>query len=504
MSPIGEQPIESRTTRRRTVTDVVELSGEGAGFAYVPGEVLVRGAAAERRLADLIGLTEEEREEGERIKPVSDHEQDRTDGRGWSIANRVDGVLEKVALLVAEGYDAQPNHVLFVHECGSPCPPHPALVHALIRSGLFASPMGANPMGANPMGANPMGANPMGANPMGANPMGANPMGANPMESTAVPAEGRRLAPRTLDGPGPRPHVVVLDTGLAGGADTTASAFSVAAVDHRPELLLTATTITGLPNERDLPDAAIEVRPNDVVPADNYLDPAAGHGTFIAGIIEQLAPGCTIDVRRVIGPLGDARESKVGPAIDTVVTDFKNDTEARPFILSMSFGGRALDTPDYLREAVARAVNAGIVVIASAGNDGVCTPQYPAAFPGVIAVAALGPDGPPPWTNYGDWVDACAPGVDLVSAFFDHWDGAFPTMNTYDPDRFAGWAKWSGTSFAVPVVVAAVARELVCGPPVDNINNNNDEVALLAAAVERVVHAPHLLRLPCLGTVVNI
>src|SRR5438270_358549 len=33
---------------------------------------------------------------------------------------------------------------------------------------------------------------------------------------------------------------------------------------------------------------------------DHYLDPAAGHGTFIAGIIEQLAPGCAITVEKVL------------------------------------------------------------------------------------------------------------------------------------------------------------------------------------------------------------
>jgi Subtilase family len=493
MSPIGEQPSESRTTRRSTVSDVVEISDRGDGFAYVPGEVLVRGAAAASRLADLMKLTDEEREEGERIKPASDYERDRTDDRGWSIANGVAGTLDKVGLLVAEGYDAQPNHVMFVHGCGSPCPPHPALVHALVRSGLLANPMGANPMGANPMG----------ANPMGANPMGANPMGANPLESTAVPAEGRRFAPRTLDGPGPRPHVVVLDTGLARQPRQP----ELAVDDYSPRLFVDAAaraTAAGgfvqINGDLDLPDVEITT-PEGPAPADDYLDPAAGHGTFIAGIIEQLAPGCTIDVRNVIAPLGNAVETKVGPAIDTVVQEFKSDEERRPFILSMSFGGQALEPPGYLREAVARAVNEGIVVIASAGNDGLCTPQYPAALPGVIAVAAIGPDGPPPWTNYGDWVDACAPGVDLVSAFFDNWDGAFPTKNSYDPDRFRSWAKWSGTSFSVPVVVAAVARELVCGPPV---GSDHSRVDLLAAAVDRVVRAPHLARLRCLGTVVNI
>ena len=83
-------------------------------------------------------------------------------------------------------------------------------------------------------------------------------------------------------------------------------------------------------------------------------------------------------------------------------------------------------------------------------------------------------------------------------AFFDRFDGAFPTINSYDADCFTGWAEWSGTSFAAPVVVAAVARELVCG--LDPSGGILDAVT----AVERVVRAPHLARLPCLGTVVNL
>jgi Subtilase family len=475
-----------RSGRRPTVSDVVELSDRGSGFAYRPGEVLVRGSA-EGRLRELTRLSEEN------VQPVSRREEGRGE-RGWWLATGVDRPLDAIDVLVAEGFDAQPNNVMFVHGCGPPCPPHPAVVQQLVRSGLLAHPMGANPMGANPMGANPMGANPMGAN--------------HPMENSAVPVDAQRFEERELSGPGPHPYVVVLDTGLAGGtepvpdtgfAGETPESAGAASVDHTPPFLVAAMSlatgalprINGTP---DLPDVDINL-PSGTAPADHYLDPAAGHGTFIAGIIEQLAPGCTIKVRKVIGPLGDAIETVVASEIHAVVDD---ETLPRPLILSISFGGQALDPPGYLREAVARAVAAGIPIIASAGNDGLCTPQYPAAFPGVIAVAALGPDGPPPWTNYGDWVDACAPGTDLVSTFFDRFDGAFPTVNSYDPDRFSGWAEWSGTSFAVPVVVAAVARELVCGRRPDG--GDLDAVT----AVERVVRAPHLARLPCLGTVVNI
>jgi hypothetical protein len=51
---------------------------------------------------------------------------------------------------------------------------------------------------------------------------------------------------------------------------------------------------------------------------------------------------------------------------------------------------------------------------------------------------------------------------------------------------------WSGTSFAVPMVVAALVRDMA----------NNNHTA--QEAVEAVIDAPHLGRIPGLGTVVNI
>ena len=89
-----------------------------------------------------------------------------------------------------------------------------------------------------------------------------------------------------------------------------------------------------------------------------------------------------------------------------------------------------------------------------------------------------------------EWVTACAPGVDIVSRFFDgidvHDDGNAATAD------FRGWARWSGTSFSAPIVVAAIAREAaIYGITV-------------AAAAERVVYDKRLLRMPGLGTVVNL
>ena len=134
-------------------------------------------------------------------------------------------------------------------------------------------------------------------------------------------------------------------------------------------------------------------------------------------------------------------------------------------------------------------------------------PTYPAALRDVVGVAAVGPDGPAPFTNYGPWVRACAPGVDVVSRFFTTLDRTGPSTGRGDPPvpgpdapapgipdpvTLTGWAQWSGTSFAAPTVVAALANEMARWG-VD-----------ARQAVHRIIDAPTLLRIPDLGTVVNV
>jgi hypothetical protein len=440
--------------------DRIAVSQTGDGFAYVPGHVLVRGGPAEERAHGLTG------------RPVQERPDVRGDKGGalWRRITQVEDELAVIGVLRSEGLDAQPEHVFFAHDC-TDCEhaPHPS-VHMGTTSGEY----GANPYRANPYRANPYRANPYRANEA-------------PM-SSAEPATGPSFPQRPeIQGPGRHPRIVILDTGLAGGDDDAGRTNADA---QRPALLDVPgppVRIAGTIDRAD--DEIVPVDGSPAFPPDGYLDPVAGHGTFIAGVIEQLAKGCEIRVERVIEPLGDGQELDIVAAIEaeTALPDDK-----RADILSMSFGGPVSEQAFALHTAIAAARLAGIVLVASAGNDGICIPQYPAAFDDVIGVAAVGPAGPPPWTNYGDWVDACAPGVELVSSFFAAFDGDFPMINSVDIDKFAEWACWSGTSFSGPVVVAALAREMVIGD------------CDAAEAVHRVVRAPHLLRLPCLGTVVNL
>ena len=146
--------------------------------------------------------------------------------------------------------------------------------------------------------------------------------------------------------------------------------------------------------------------------------------------------------------------------------------------------------PIGMASVVGKLQMAGTVIVAAAGNDASCRAVWPAALPDVVSVGALGPDGPAPFTNWGPWVRACAPGVDIVSNFFDNVDRV--NDNLPQTSFYFGWASWSGTSFAAPIVAAAIAREMA----VYQITAEE--------AVDRVIFDERLFRYPGLGTVVNL
>jgi len=411
----------------------------------------------------------------------------------WFGADDVDDAPAVVQRLRQGGYPGELNIVYFANDtrCCGVCPPHPAIGAALAANPFSANPYSANPYSANPYSANPYSANPYSANPYSANPYSANPYSANPYsanpysanaESLNVAATGKPPMSSVLPArqqaitPGPstdRSEIVigVLDSGLAGGRHDH---------DHlRPKELGTdKPALKRISGHKDHPSQD----------GDRYLDPVAGHGTFIAGIIEQLTPGCTIEVRKVFEPEGDVDAEHLFWELLILMSVKK------PTIVNFSFAGTGTGTTlfESLIGFLHRLPIIDVVFVGSAGNEGTCVEQFPAALPEVIAVAALSPDGPAPWSNYGPWVDACAPGTDLVSAFFAEFDGALPPINGVDTDNFVQWATWSGTSFAAPVVVAALARDMPTGP---NPSARH--------AVERVIRAPHLARFPNMGTIVN-
>jgi subtilisin family serine protease len=117
-------------------------------------------------------------------------------------------------------------------------------------------------------------------------------------------------------------------------------------------------------------------------------------------------------------------------------------------VVNLSFGCHTYDDrPSALVSEAVAALGRHTVLVAAAGNSHTDRPFWPAALKNVIAVGALDATGAgaAAFSNNGWWVEACAVGQDVRSAF--------PL-----PDGRPGYARWSGTSFAVPAVAGAIAR----------------------------------------------
>jgi subtilisin family serine protease len=126
-------------------------------------------------------------------------------------------------------------------------------------------------------------------------------------------------------------------------------------------------------------------------------------------------------------------------------------------VINLSLGGYTHDNiaPIAIGQALDK-LNPATVVVAAAGNRSDVRPEWPASFKRVIAVAALDEEGRrAEFSNYGEWIDMCAPGSNIVSIFppFQGSGCHWPQKDIFD----AGAAVWSGTSFAAPKVAGAIA-----------------------------------------------
>ena len=220
---------------------------------------------------------------------------------------------------------------------------------------------------------------------------------------------------------------------------------------------------TGIPAARrgdgwlDIPRTADNIDELDVLPAgpDGLLDYQAGHGTFVAGIIQRVAPAAEIWMYRAADTDGFSTDDDVANAILRA-----HDDGAQ--IINLSLGIRTVDDapPPATAEAVATVVreSAGkTVIVASAGNFGDESRVWPAGLPGVESVAGLTNYlTPAPWSSYGD-VRFSTIAEGIRSTFVS---GVESPVFDPAPDSFGAdaWAVWSGTSFAAPQIAGAVAR----------------------------------------------
>ena len=295
-----------------------------------------------------------------------------------------------------------------------------------------------------------------------------------------------------------RPVVAVLDTGLGThpwldwadkAIDPVGDAFVV--VDSALQAWLrqhaeAAAKVSGGPTAviLDFFDPPVSAEP-----LVGELSTHTGHGTFIAGIVRQVAPDAQVRAVRIMHPDGVVYEGDLLLALGLLTEEMDRARAGVPGAMPVDVVSLSLgyfdEQPGNFTSALAAALNElavrGVVVAAAAGNYSTDRPFYPAglaAQPGpgapLLSVGALNPNGSVAlFSDQGDWVHWWAPGAAVVSTFPPVTGSISPAVRpttvggahrreTLDPDDFqGGFAIWSGTSFAAPVVAAEVAAALL-------------------------------------------
>jgi subtilisin family serine protease len=207
-----------------------------------------------------------------------------------------------------------------------------------------------------------------------------------------------------------------------------------------------------------------------------------GHGTHVAGIIAGnghlqanplnsyfptgalgIASGSELIVAKAMNETGGGKDERVARAIDwSLDPDGEPGSGDEPHILHLSLGVRSPTTQDgkvvtgsETEAAVREAVERGVFVVMSAGNQGQRGPAVPGNVDGVVAVGALTSNGEVlEMSNRGEGVDVFAPGV-VMSAW----------PRDLDRDRIDdGYTGLAGTSQAAPVVTGGLALAVDANP----------------------------------------
>ncbi|MEO6503872.1 MAG: S8/S53 family peptidase [Jatrophihabitantaceae bacterium] len=289
------------------------------------------------------------------------------------------------------------------------------------------------------------------------------------------------------DKPCRRPVVAVLDTGVGKHPWLPASI-----VKRHPH-------VGSLPIGQTDPATDPEVNGRLGNPLEGTLDPDAGHGTFIAGLIRQICPDADILAVRVMYgdgavPEGDLLEALNRLLLRQALAQALNKPSWLVDVISLSLGYYHELPADFaydqlLLETLRALGELGVAIVAAAGNDATARHFYPAGFAPhaggqwnaverdvlpVISVGALNPDlrSIALFSNAGDWVCCHRQGAALVSTMPTTFNGSLQPAaavhpngsgprSTIDPDNFhGGFSTWSGTSFAAPILAAELAQFL--------------------------------------------
>jgi subtilisin family serine protease len=354
-------------------------------------------------------------------------------------------------------------------------------------------------MSTDSLSVNPFKMNPFKMNPFKMNPFKVNAAAVG-MDSYAEIGFGG-MQPVTYLGPAPaldpeavrRPVVAIFDTGW--GRHPWLPPGSVVIPPYLPG-----------PEPRQpigiSPDSPTnpERYPSLAEPFEGIFDDAAGHGTFIAGVVLQNCGDARILPVRIADGEGVVLENDLIGALGRLLLLMRTPdllTEMgidRIDVLNLSFSyyHETPGDPSSISE-IAQLLDdirsEGCVITCSAGNDATDRPAFPAAMTTVdaatgetvqpplqVSVGALNPSdrSVAMFSNIGSWVKVYAPGVSIVSILPTTFNGGIQAgtrddshghrRETLDADDFrGGFGVWSGTSFAAPYVAGLIAWHIAHG-----------------------------------------
>ncbi|APD87617.1 peptidase S8 [Alteromonas sp. Mex14] len=199
----------------------------------------------------------------------------------------------------------------------------------------------------------------------------------------------------------------------------------------------------------------------------NWYNDGNGHGTHVAGTIAAydnnegvvgVYPGVNMHIVKIFNDNG--QWTYASDLIDAI----SQCQDAGSNVVNMSLGGGSASATE--RNAMQSFTDAGMLLVAAAGNDGNSAKSYPASYDAVMSVAAVDSnENRASYSQYNDQVEIAAPGSAVQSTY--------PT-NTY--------AALSGTSMATPHVAGGAALVWSYFP---QCTNNEIRSALNATAEDK-------------------